>query len=188
MPAKRTQVVKRYATIEMIVREWEVLPLHLKRRLEAIWFLYDCDSTREVANDVGASQRSVQRWLSTWNSLGPNALLARKKPGPKRKIDREVFRQKLLPLILDFNGEARSNWTITEVQRALAHDSEIKVSRPTLERAFRRFGYPPRPPQRTPSAVAKADIPHDWKHPWRPVYGSSLTDYLNKTGELIPQP
>ena len=169
----------------MIADELAILPPHLRIRLEAVWFLYGNDSTQEVAETLEVSRRSVQRWLATWNSLGPNALLARTKRGPKRKITREVFDQKLRPLILDGNGEVMPTWSIADVQRRLAQSNEIQVSRATLRLAFRRFGYRPRRPTRRPAPEPTVGTTPNWKYPWSPECGTSLADFLQNTDQPI---
>lgn len=167
----------------MIADELAILPPHLRIRLEAIWFLYGNDSTQEVAETLEVSRRSVQRWLATWNKFGPNVLLARKKRGRKRKITREVFCQKLRPLILAGDGEIMPTWSIADVQRRLAQSNEIQVSRATLRLAFRRFGYPPRHPQQRPAPVLTVGTTPNWKYPWSPECGTSLAEFLQNTDQ-----
>ena len=183
MPAPPKRIDKRFATVLMIADELAILPPHLRIRLEAVWFLYGNDSTQEVAETLEVSRRSVQRWLATWNKFGPNALLARTKRGPKRKISREAFYAKLHPLIVGANGEVMPTWSIADVQRRLAQSNEIQVSRATLRLAFRRFGYRPRRPTRRPAPEPIVGTTSNWEHPWRSEYGNCLADFLQNTDQ-----
>jgi|SRR5436189_3875241 len=111
---------KRFVTKLMILEELPRLPLHLRRRLQAIRLIYDNLSTEVAADVVGVTRRTAQRWLAVWNNHGADALLKRVKRGPKRKITEDQFRRELYPLILMADGQQMTTWRLAEIQRKLA--------------------------------------------------------------------
>ena len=176
MPRPPKAIDRRFVTKLMILEELPRLPLHLRRRLQAIRLIYDNLSTEVAANVVGVTRRTAQRWLAVWNNHGADVLLKRVKRGPKRKITEDQFRRELYPLILTAEGKQMTTWSLAEVQRRLAKKTEIRMSYSTLRRIFRRFGYrPPVPPRKL-----RTEQPTIWNHPWPREYGRSLTDYLRQ--------
>ena len=180
MPRPSKAINQRFATLTMILDELPRLPSHLRRRLEAIRILYHRVSTSDAADIARVSRRTVQRWLATWNSDGPDTLLRRVKRGPKRKICRDQFDRDLYPLLLTADGRQMSAWSLADVHRRLLKKDEIQMSYSTLRRTFRRFGYQPQAPPKKAPASLRAGRPHEWNYPWPAEYGRSMADFLQK--------
>src|SRR5882762_1049984 len=122
MPKIPEPIDKRFATNRMIWDEMAASRPAIKLRLRAMLALYTGSSRQEAADAAGVSRRTLQRWFRIWNALGPDALIARHKRGPRRKISRQQFDQNILPLILTADGRESDEWSVAEVQRKLARD------------------------------------------------------------------
>ncbi len=145
MPRIAEPIDMRFATTRMILDEMAKSPRAINLRLRAILALYTGSSRQEAADASGVSRRTLQRWFRIWNAFGPDALIARHKRGPKRKISRQQFDEKILPLILTAEGRESSGWSVAEVQRKLARDKGMTTTYSTLLRSFRWNGRHPKP-------------------------------------------
>jgi len=181
MPRIAEPIDQRFATKRMILDEMAVSKYPIKLRLRVILAIYCGCSRQEAADGSGVSRRTVQRWFRMWNDRGPDALIARHKRGPKRKISRQQFDEKILPLILTAEGRESSGWSVAEVQRKLARDKGMATAYSTLLRAFRWNGRYPNRRMKERSRREPAIRDEPWSYPWPKEYGQSLADFLKKS-------
>jgi transposase len=142
-------------------REW--------RRLRA-WDLAQLGwGVRRIATALDASPTAVSRWLAAARHDGPDALLARPRPGAPAKLTPD--QRRLIPDFLwhgaeayGFRGEV---WTCPRVAAVLREELGVRYSRSQVARILKALGWTPQVPitraiQRDEAAIerwAEADWP-----------------------------
>jgi transposase len=134
-------------------------------RLIAMRALYGPATRQQAADMAGVTKRTILRWLKLWNAGGLEALLHKRKGGRKRKLSREDFDAKVLPMVIQ-DGIEKSEWRLEEIRREITAKHNIHLSSATLRRYFRRRGLSPR---RLCKASNESEIGHAlasamWSH------------------------
>jgi transposase len=87
-----------------------------------------------IAEDLGISPRSVQRWLNAYLERGPEGLRPRQAPGAKPKLTAD-----LAPLLQQWvkggparQGLDRANWTYAELADHLYKTKGIRVQKSAM--------------------------------------------------------
>lgn len=128
-------------------------PVELEhRRFLAVRRLLDGDSTEEVATFLEVDQRSVQRWLKTFEQRGWGGLAARPASGRPRKLSRtqEKIVMRWLqdsPTAFGFTTEL---WSCQRLAQLIGEEWGIRLHPEYLPRWLRERGFTPQKPQRVP--------------------------------------
>ena len=80
-------------------------------RLKIVEKFYRGYGTKELATIEGCSLRTMQRLVNLWNQKGIDGILDKGSAGRPRKIDRERFKDQLIPLFLHPDQCQESHWT-----------------------------------------------------------------------------
>jgi len=125
-----------------------VAPEHLRRM--AVARLEDGYDTREVADFLGVSLRSVQRWLRAKLLLGESALVNRPRPGRPPKLD-NIRAAAVLGWLdkspSDF-GFPTQRWTARRVGELIDREFGVQMNRRYLSDWLGRRGITPQIPAR----------------------------------------
>ncbi len=122
----------------------------LRDRLNAVRLAQRGCKRQDIADTLGMSTRSVQRWLNAYLERGPDGLARRKAPGAKPKIPAELA-DDLRRWVIEGpakQGLDRANWTHPELAEHLYRTHGVRTSRSAVQRL-----------------CAKLDI-----RPYRPTY------------------
>jgi transposase len=113
----------------------------LRDRLNAVRLVYRGGKRQDIADQLGMSTRSVQRWLNAFLERGLDGLAPRQAPGATPKIPaaltEEVRRwviQGPAPQGLD-----RANWTHEELAEHLYRTHGVRTSRSAVQRLCRKL-------------------------------------------------
>jgi transposase len=113
----------------------------LRDRLNAVRLAHRGRKRQEVADELGMSTRSVQRWLNAYLERGLDGLPPRKAPGATPRIPAdladEIRRWGLegpAPQGLD-----RANWTHPELAEPLYRPHGVRTSRSAVQRLCRKL-------------------------------------------------
>lgn len=114
-------------------------------------FFYKGYGDEQVADLSVRSRRTIQEWKRLFNLRGIDGLTVYKRPGRKRCIAPQRFREQILPLFLGPGG-ARRYWTAIEFHGHLTSELGEKLGYSTLLRYLREnrlvLNYPRRFPAR----------------------------------------
>jgi transposase len=154
-----------------------------RRRLHALMLIWDAgpgETRTRLSEMLGISRRQLCRWITAFNRGGLEQLLypPRRPLGRRRKISVEDFNNKVFPLV-EAKALQGAPWSVPGVQKELAAEYNIHVRVGTLRRYLRGSGF--KPTLRRPKPQQEAP----WTLPWPKAYGTSLADYLEKTGQQI---
>ena len=118
----------------------------------AIERICDGDSASEAAEMVGASLRSVRRWLSAWRVCGDDGLISRHSPGAPRKLTVEQEAQILGWLEADPGdfGFPTQRWTAVRIGVLIEHFFGVQMNHRYLNQWLSCRGISPQLPQRKP--------------------------------------
>jgi transposase len=117
----------------------------LRDRLNAVRLAHRRRSRRDIADLLGISTRSVQRWLHAYAERGLDGLAPRKAPGAKPHIPQDLA-QELRRWVIEGparQGLDRANWTHLELAEHLYRTHGIRTSRSAVQRLCRRLGIRP---------------------------------------------
>jgi transposase len=111
--------------------------------LLALVTIYEGSSRTEAARIGGVTLQIVRDWVVKFDAAGPDGLIDRKAPG-KPPLLNETHRAALVEAIARgpipaAHGVVR--WRIIDLAQMLWDDFSLSVSRPTLSRELRAFGY-----------------------------------------------
>jgi transposase len=134
-----------------------------------------------IAEDLGITPRTVQRWLNAYLERGPDGLQPRSAPGAKPKLTPD-----LAPLLQQWvldgpvrQGLDRANWTYAELADHLYKTTGVRVQKSALQVFCSRHDiHPYRPTYRflrgdpVKQATARTDLA-DLKKKRRPANSSS---------------
>ena len=113
------------------------------RRLLALAAIYDGGSRSDAARIGGVGLQIVRDWVLRFNAEGPPGLIDRKAPGASAKLTAEQ-RRALLEVVESgpipaVHGVVR--WRLVDLVQWVWDAFRVSVSRQTLGRELRRFGY-----------------------------------------------
>lgn len=113
------------------------------RRLLALAAIYDGGSRSDAARIGGVGLQIVRDWVLRFNADGPAGLIDRKAPGAASKLDadqrRALLRMVEMGPIPAVHGVVR--WRLVDLVQWVWDEFRISISRQTLGRELRRFGY-----------------------------------------------
>jgi transposase len=149
MPRPSNPINRSYATKHMLFEaSFGNGSTRRTRRLLAVFQAYDGIRRVDIANGLNVTPRTIRYWLRAWNLGGPDILLRQAKPGRKRKLSREEFEAKVLPLIRTSSGTVASGWSLADIQRKAKKELGITIGYSALRRYFRWSGLRPHRPVR----------------------------------------
>jgi transposase len=114
----------------------------LRDRLNAVRLAHRGLPRQDVADHLGMSTRSVQRWLNTYLEGGPEGLAPRKAPGAKPKIP-AALADEVRRWVIEGpakQGLDRANWTHPELAEHLWRTHGIHTSRSAVQRLCTKLG------------------------------------------------
>jgi transposase len=98
-----------------------------------------------IAEDLGISPRTVQRWRNAYLERGPDGLAPRKAPGAKPKIP-AALADELRRWVIEGparHGLDRANWTHPELAEHRYRTHGVRTSRSAVQRLCARLGIRP---------------------------------------------
>jgi transposase len=117
----------------------------LRERVQLILMAHRGRRHRSIAQDLGMTPRSVQRWLNAYRTHGLQGLQLRKAPGASPKL-----RADLAPMIRQWviegpqaQGLDRANWTYAELATYLYQTQGIEVRKSAMQVFCQRHGIRP---------------------------------------------
>lgn len=111
----------------------------------------------DVAETLGVTRRSVERWVKAYRANGVAGLRERTRPGRRRRID-EAQRRLITEVALKGPrafGYLKNEWSIRLLSRHLTRELGIEVSRAHVWRILRELGIV----YKRPKAVVKSPDP-----------------------------
>jgi transposase len=121
-----------------------------QRRRQAVALLDAGWSPQEVAEHLGASRRSVERWRKAAEDDGPGALAAKPHPGRKPFLTIEQKDDLVERLIAGAvsQGFDTDLWTCPRVQELIEYQYGVSYHVDHISRLLRSLGFRPQKPQR----------------------------------------
>ncbi len=116
--------------------------LKLRDRLNAVRLAAKDHKHQDIADQLGMSTRSVQRWLNAYLEHGPSGLLPRKAPGATPKIPADLA-DEVRRWVIEGpakQGLDRANWTHPELAEHLLRTHGIRTSRSAVQRLCAKVG------------------------------------------------
>jgi len=117
----------------------------LRDRLNAVRLAHHGLPRQAIADHLGMSTRSVQRWLNAYLERGPDGLAPRQAPGARPKIPAELGPE-LRRWVIEGparQGLDRANWTHEELAEHLYRTHGVRTSRSAVQRLCRKLGIRP---------------------------------------------
>ena len=115
---------------------------HVRNRCQAVLLTARGDSRKDVAEALGITKRTLQRWLNEWLRADVAGLNRKYAPG-KTPIIPECLHDEILGWIRGGPQSVkleRANWTFAELTVHLYKSNGIKVSVSTVERLCKKNG------------------------------------------------
>jgi transposase len=148
--------------------------------------LEDGLSPLEAAGRVGASRRSIDRWMQAYRADGDTGLAAKPHPGAASRLtdrQREDLRKRLLAGA-ESQGFATDLWTCPRIRQLVAERYGVEYHVDHIPRLMKSLGFSPQKPRRQASERDEAAIDEwierDWPRikkrarDWTPIwYGST---------------
>lgn len=113
------------------------------RRLIALAEIYDGRRRSEAARLAGVGLQIIRDWVLRFNAEGPDGLIDRKAPGPRRKLTddqraalAEIVETEPIPAI---HGVVR--WRRSDLAQWLWEEFGVSLDVTTVGRELRRMGY-----------------------------------------------
>ncbi len=114
----------------------------LRDRLNVVRLAHRGHKRPDIADALGMSTRSVQRWLNAYLERGLEGLAPRKPPGAKSKIPAELA-EELRRWVIEGparQGLDRANWTHPELADHLYQTHGVRTSRSAVQRLCAKLG------------------------------------------------
>lgn len=117
----------------------------LRDRLNAVRLAHRGLPRQDIAEQLGMTTRSVQRWLNAYLERGPDGLTPRKAPGAKSKIPAGLAAEVRRWVIEGpaQQGLDRANWTHPELAEHLYRTHGVRTSRSAVQRLCAKLGIRP---------------------------------------------
>lgn len=115
---------------------------HVRNRCQAVLLTARGDSRDNVAEALGITKRTLQRWLNEWLRAGVEGLDRKYAPG-KTPIIPEAIHPEIISWIRGGPQSVqleRANWTFSELAVHLYKTHGIKVNTSTIERLCKKKG------------------------------------------------
>jgi transposase len=138
--------------------------LEAVRRLAVTRVVDDGHAPAEVAEFLGVSRRSVERWVAGYRAGGGAALAAVPHPGPAPKLTARQADRVLSwirdrrPQDLGFGADTGSHWTARRVAAVVERRLGVRFNHRYLNAWLARRGITPQLPQRVPRERDQAAI------------------------------
>lgn len=119
--------------------------LRLRDRLNVVRLAHRGRQRQDIADAVGLSTRSVQRWLNAYLERGTEGLAPRKAPGAKPKIP-AALADEVRRWVLEGpakQGLDRANWTHPDLAEHLGRTHGVRTSRSAVGRLCRKLDMRP---------------------------------------------
>ncbi len=113
----------------------------LRDRLQVVRLAHRGRPRHEIADQLGLSTRSVQRWLNAYLERGADGLALRRAPGAKGHIPAALAGE-IRRWVIEGparQGLDRANWTHEELAAHLGRTHDIRTSRSAVQRFCRRI-------------------------------------------------
>jgi transposase len=117
----------------------------LRDRLNAVRLAAKGQQHLDIADQLGMSTRSVQRWLNAYLERGINGLAPRTAPGAQPKIP-AALADELRRWVIEGpakQGLDRANWTHPELADHLYRAHGVRTSRSAVQRLCAKLGIRP---------------------------------------------
>ena len=117
----------------------------LRDRLNAVRLAAKGQRHLDIADQLGMSTRSVQRWLNAYLERGSDGLAPRKAPGARPKIP-AALADELRRWVIEGpakQGLDRANWTHPELADHLYRAHGVRTSRSAVQRLCAKLGIRP---------------------------------------------
>ncbi len=114
----------------------------LRDRLNIVRLAHKGHPRQDIADQLGLSTRSVQRWLNAYLERGTDALAPRKAPGASPHIPAALADEVRRWVIAGpaAQGLDRANWTHEELAAHLGRTHGLRTSRSGVQRFCRKIG------------------------------------------------
>ena len=133
---------------------------NLVRRLVALAAICEGKSREEAARIGGMDRQTLRDWVHRFNEEGPDGLLDRKAPGPKRKLTVEQTEElrRLVEEGPDPEADGVVRWRCSDLKAKLGRQFGVDLSRVTVGRRLKELGFShisarPQHPAQKPGAV-----------------------------------
>ena len=117
----------------------------LRDRLNVVRLAHKGCRHKDIADQLGMSTRSVQRWLNAYLERGTDGLALRKAPGVTPPIPADLA-DEVRRWVIDgpaAQGLDRANWTHEELAAHLGRTHGLRTSRSAVQRYCRKVGVRP---------------------------------------------
>ena len=123
-----------------------------RRRVLAVQRVVEGHSPDEVADILGMSVRSVQRWVQSYRLLGLEGLMSKSVPGRPRKLTptQEKIALRWLKDSPTEHGFDTELWTAARLAELIRDEWDVALNRRYLSHWLAVRGYSPQRPQRVP--------------------------------------
>jgi transposase len=114
----------------------------LRDRLNAVRLAHRGRPRWQIAETLGMTTRSVQRWLNAYRERGLDGLAPRKPPGAKPKIP-ATLADEVRRWVIEGpakQGLDRANWTHPELAEHLCRTHGVRTSRSAVQRLCAKLG------------------------------------------------
>lgn len=134
---------------------------------------------KDVAEMLGVTRRSLERWVKAYKAHGVAGLRSRKRPGRRRRIG-EAQRRCIAEIALKSPkafGYLKNEWSIRLLSRHLTNELGIKISRAHLWRILHELGIVYKRPK---SVVRSPDLDYEEKARMVEDYKKAASTLLKK--------
>ncbi len=103
-------------------------------RLQAIYYLHQDHGWDFVAQLGMVTHRQLLRWVRAFNERGIDGLVPKPKPGRTRALSKEMFVEKVLPVVRAPGQAQQTHWTAIKLHGWLKAEFKVQLSYSTVLR------------------------------------------------------